>query len=81
MRLNVPYSPRRARPGQSQRVDAHKTTSVMVWEVHLSAPAGVGSSILSVRFVAGLFTVVLNQIHSQRPISLQKIILRQNQKR
>ncbi|HBY2485264.1 hypothetical protein NGC18_25985 [Klebsiella pneumoniae] len=43
----------------------------------LSAPAGAGSSILSADIVACLFIAVLNRIHSQRPVSLQKIILRQ----
>jgi len=44
----------------------------------LSATAGTGSSILSADIMARLFIAVLNQIfHSQHPISLQKIILRQ----
>ena len=43
----------------------------------LSATAGTGSSILSADIVACLFIAVLNQIRSQHPISLQKIILRQ----
>lgn len=42
-------------------------------------PDCAGSLNLSTGIVARLFIAVLNRIHSQRPISLQKIILRQKQ--
>ncbi|HCA3524292.1 TPA: hypothetical protein N3Z88_001408 [Klebsiella quasipneumoniae subsp. similipneumoniae] len=47
---------------------------------NLSASRGAGSSILSANIVAYLFIAVLNRIHPLRPISLQKIILRQKPK-
>ena len=43
----------------------------------LSASRGAGSLNLSADIMARLFIAVLNQIRSRRPISLQKIILRQ----
>ncbi|MDU4226902.1 hypothetical protein [Klebsiella grimontii] len=43
----------------------------------LSATAGAGSLNLSANIVAYLCIAVLNQIRSQHPISLKKIILRQ----
>lgn len=52
----------------------------MVWRVErsgLNALTGAGSLNLSADIMARLFIAVLNRIHSQRPVSLQKIILRQ----
>lgn len=43
----------------------------------LSASRGAGSSNFSAQVQACLFIVVLNQIHSRRPISLKKKFLRQ----
>jgi len=43
----------------------------------LSASRGAGTLNLSADIMARLFIAVLNQIRSRRPISLQKIILRQ----